>query len=76
MAELLKRQGYETLAASDFNGAISIIENNRIDAAVIDIILPHKSGIELLKELSYREPSIPVIMITGEPNISHIPEIV
>src|ERR1044071_10264087 len=76
MAELLKREGYETLTAPDFNGAISIIENDRVDAAVVDIILPRKSGIELLKELTNREPSIPVIMITGEPNISQIPEIV
>lgn len=76
MAELLKREGYEPLTASDFDGAISIIETNKVDAAVVDIILPRKSGIELLKELSNREPSLPVIMITGEPNISQIPQIV
>jgi PAS domain S-box-containing protein len=76
MAELLKREGYDALTAADFDGAISVIENNSLDAAVIDIILPRKSGIELLKELRERAPSIPVIMITGEPNISQIPEIV
>ena len=76
MAELLKREGYETVTASDFDSAISIIENDRFDAAVIDIILPRKSGIELLKELSDRDPSIPVIMITGEPNVSLLPDIV
>jgi PAS domain S-box-containing protein len=76
MAELLKREGYEALTASDFDSAVSILENNSLDAAIVDIILPRKSGIELLKEMSSREPSIPVIMITGEPNISQIPEIV
>jgi two-component system sporulation sensor kinase A len=76
MAELLKREGYDALTASDFDGAISVIENNTLDAAVIDIILPRKSGIELLKEMGKRAPSIPVVMITGEPNISQIPEIV
>jgi PAS domain S-box-containing protein len=76
MAELLKREGYDAVTASDFDGALSIIESSRVDAAVIDIILPRKSGIELLKELSSREPYMPVIMITGEPNISQIPEIV
>jgi PAS domain S-box-containing protein len=76
MAELLKREGYEALTASDFDAAISIIESSNVDAAVIDIILPRKNGIELLKELSNREPYIPVIMITGEPNVSQIPEIV
>ena len=76
MAELLKREGYDALTASDFDSALSILDSNRLDAAIVDIILPRKSGIELLKELSTREPSIPVIMITGEPNISQIPEIV
>jgi len=76
MAELLKREGYDALTASDFDSALSILDSHRLDAAIVDIILPRKSGIELLKEVSNREPSIPVIMITGEPNISQIPEIV
>lgn len=76
MAELLKREGYDALTASDFESALSILESNKLDAAIVDIILPRKSGIELLKEMNNREPSMPVIMITGEPNISQIPEIV
>jgi two-component system sporulation sensor kinase A len=76
MAELLKREGYETVTAPDFDGAVSVLENDSIDAAVVDIILPRKSGIELLKEISSRSPSIPVVMITGEPNISQMPDIV
>ncbi|HVG20982.1 MAG TPA: response regulator [Blastocatellia bacterium] len=76
MAELLKREGHDALTASDFDGAISVVEADEPDVAVIDIILPRKSGIELLKELSSREPFIPVIMITGEPNVSQMPEIV
>ena len=76
MAELLKREGYDALTAPDFDSALSILDSNRLDAAIVDIILPRKNGIELLKELSSREPSLPVIMITGEPNISQLPEIV
>jgi signal transduction histidine kinase len=76
MAEFLKRENYDALAASDFDGALAILMSTKVDAAVIDIILPRKSGIELLKELRSRDPSVPVIMITGEPNITHLPEIV
>lgn len=76
MAELLKREGYETVPATDFDSAIKAIETHALDAAVVDIVLPRKSGIELLKHLSGRQPYIPVIMITGEPNISQVPEIV
>ncbi|HEX8186451.1 MAG TPA: response regulator, partial [Blastocatellia bacterium] len=76
MAELLKREGYETLTSSDFDSAISLIESSMPDAAVVDIVLSGRSGIEFLKEVSNRDSYIPVIMITGEPNVSQIPEIV
>ena len=76
MAELLKREGFEVLTASDFDSANSVVEHNEIDAAVVDIVLPLKSGIEFLKVLQGREFYLPVIMMTGEPNISQMPEIV
>jgi two-component system sensor histidine kinase HydH len=47
-----------------------------VDVAVVDVNLPGRSGIELLRELAGRGPYVPIIMITGEPNISHLPEIV
>jgi PAS domain S-box-containing protein len=47
-----------------------------VDVAVVDVNLPGRSGIDLLREFSEREPYVPVIMITGEPNVSHLPEIV
>lgn len=76
MAEFLKRGGYEALTAADFDSAMALLSEGEIDAAVIDIVLPGRSGVELLKELSGREPYVPVVMITGEPNSSLVPEIV
>ncbi|MGB7925659.1 MAG: response regulator [Pyrinomonadaceae bacterium] len=76
MAEFLKRAGYDALTAPDFESALSILDRTEIDAAVIDIILPRKSGIELLEELRTRDANVPVIMMTGEPNTSQLPDIV
>jgi PAS domain S-box-containing protein len=76
MAEFLKRGGYEALTAEDFDGAVAALAGAEVDAAVVDIILPGRSGIELLRELGARESYVPVIMITGEPNHSQVPEIV
>ena len=76
MAEFLKREHYEVLAASDFESALALFSENEIDAAVVDIILPRKSGIRLLEELHSRSPDLPIIMMTGEPNISQLPDIV
>lgn len=76
MAEMLKREGHEALSAADFDGALSIIERERLDVVVADIILPGRSGIEILKAVNRHDPSIPVIMITGEPSVSQTREIV
>ncbi len=75
MGEFLKRAGYTVLPAADYESAVTH-KAEGIDVAVIDINLPGKSGIELLKQLCCTDIYIPVIMITGEPNLSVIPEIV
>lgn len=75
MTEFLKRAGYAVVSAADFESA-AILGNASIDVAVVDINLPGRSGIELLRKINRDEPYIPVIMITGEPNLSSIPEIV
>lgn len=75
LTEFLKRAGYEVFAAADFQSAVQL-GNASFDVAVIDINLPGRSGIELLQQINSRESYVPVIMITGEPNLSVIPEIV
>ena len=75
MGEFLKRAGYTVLSAADYESAVTHTADS-IDVAVIDINLPGKSGVELLKNLCCAELYIPVIMITGEPSLSVIPEIV
>ncbi|HEX8068644.1 MAG TPA: ATP-binding protein [Pyrinomonadaceae bacterium] len=75
MAEFLKRAGYEVTPAADFESAAQF-GNADFDVAVVDVNLPGRSGVELLQVINGREPYVPVIMITGEPNLALIPEIV
>lgn len=77
LAEFLRREGFEPLVAADAAQAVALLDSHGdMDVAVVDINLPGRSGIELLRELAGREPYLPIIMITGEPNVSHLPEIV
>jgi PAS domain S-box-containing protein len=76
MAELLRRAGYDVQTAQDFDSALECFGAGRFEAAVIDIVLPRKSGVQLLAELRRRDADLPVIMMTGEPNLSLLPEIV
>jgi len=75
MGEFLKRAGYSVLIAADYDSA-AVHKAEDLDVAVVDINLPGKSGIQLLQKLCDDDNYVPVIMITGEPNLSVIPEIV
>lgn len=75
MGEFLRRAGYSVLIAADYDSAVTHKAED-LDVAVVDINLPGKSGIQLLQQLCNARIYIPVIMITGEPNLSVIPEIV
>ena len=75
MGEFLKRAGYSVLTAADYDSAV-VHRVEDLDVAVIDINLPGKSGIQLLQKIRDAQIYVPVIMITGEPNLSVIPEIV
>jgi signal transduction histidine kinase len=75
MGEFLKRAGYSVFTAADYDSA-AVHNAEDIDVAVVDINLPGKSGVQLLQKLCAAEAYVPVIMITGEPNLSVIPEIV
>src|SRR5215208_3517692 len=75
MGEFLKRAGYSVSTAADYDSA-AVHKAEDLDVAVIDINLSGKSGIDLLQQLCGADIYVPVIMITGEPNLSLIPEIV
>jgi two-component system sensor histidine kinase DctS len=74
MADTMQRGGYDALIASDYAGAREIIAQHEIDAAVIDIISPRRSGLELLRQL--HEPYIPVIVTTSHADLAHLSELV
>ncbi len=76
MAEFLKRAGHDVQTAANYAAAVALLDGARFDTAVVDINLPDRSGLDLLQELHARAPHLPVIMITGEPSLSQVPEIV
>jgi len=70
MTEILTRHGHEACSAADFESAVAVLGQEEIDVAVIDVILPGKGGIDLLKSLRNRADYIPAVMITGKPDLA------
>jgi DNA-binding response OmpR family regulator len=53
------------VTASTVDEAFAIIHAQPVDAIVTDIMMPGKTGLDLLIEVKHDYPHIPVIMITG-----------
>lgn len=61
----LDKEEFECLMAANGEQAIEIIENQFIDLALVDIMMPGMDGFELVEEMrQYRE--FPVIMLTAK----------
>lgn len=61
----LKSEDYDVLKCYDGTAAAGLIESEQIDLAILDIMLPGKSGLELCKLIRERD-NYPVIMLTAK----------
>lgn len=60
----LEKDGFEVLSAQDGITALGIAESEKLDLAILDVMMPELNGFQLLKKI--REKSnIPVIMLTA-----------
>ncbi len=66
LLEFLTDEGYKCFEASSPSEAMKVIRANRIDIAIVDINLPEKDGIAVLKEIKEYDEDIEVLMITGQ----------
>jgi len=62
---LIFKDDYEVVLASDGATAIEMAQKRRIDVAVCDIRMAGMSGIEVLERLKYVDPAIEVVMMTA-----------
>lgn len=65
LSSMLELEDYNVVVASGGNQALAMLEEHRLDLILLDIMMPGKSGAELLPEVIARYPDIAVIMITA-----------
>jgi two-component system OmpR family response regulator len=59
----------QVVEACDGTQAIKYLRENEMDLVLADINMPGISGFELLEEIRKISPKLPVIMITGDPEV-------
>jgi two-component system, NtrC family, nitrogen regulation response regulator NtrX len=71
VAGVLEDEGYATRAAADSDATLEAIAERRPSLVLLDVWLQGSrlDGLELLDEIKRRDPSIPVLVISGHGNI-------
>ncbi len=61
----LKLEGYDVEVARDGETALARARERRFDVIVLDIMLPHKDGYQVCRELRHGGMDAPIIMLTA-----------
>ncbi len=65
LTEYMKLQQYEVTAVPEGDAAIRLLGEKTFDMAVLDIMVPGKSGLEVLQYIRDNIPDMAVIMLTA-----------
>ena len=67
--EILTDEGYRVIAALDGSEVMSMVAREDPDVVLLDVWMPERDGIVLLKEIRRERPEARVIMISGHGSI-------
>ncbi len=74
---VVEKSGFSTLQADNGDDALSMIlgaDGQNIDVMLLDLVMPGRDGMDILKELNTKGTSLPVIVLTGKGSIDTVVE--
>jgi two-component system response regulator RegA len=70
LARALRERGYDVRTAGNADDAMARVREDSPEMAVLDLKMPGRSGIELLKEIRAHDPATEVLILTGYGSIA------
>jgi putative two-component system response regulator len=73
LAEMLTREGYNVVRAEDGDQALEAIESKLVDLALLDVMMPGRTGFEVCREIKSRPETFftPILLVTGLTRVDH-----
>jgi len=65
----LVRVGHEVVTASNGREAIELASRSRFDLVISDVRMPDLGGVELLERLHAEDADLPVLLVSGSPDL-------
>jgi EAL domain-containing protein (putative c-di-GMP-specific phosphodiesterase class I) len=69
IGRMLTAAGYEVATAADGGRAAELLTGATFDAVLSDIDMPKMNGIQLLQAVRQRDLDVPVVLMTGNPDV-------
>ena len=69
VSTILIKNNYSVDVVYDGESALDYLDTGNYDGAILDVMMPKKNGIEVLKELRSRGDSTPVLLLTAKAEI-------
>lgn len=69
LCSVLEHAGHETVEAGDGRTALREINRGQIDAVLLDLQIPRRSGMEVLRQVADEQPELPVVIVSGKGTI-------
>ena len=66
---LLEKNNYSVDAVYDGEESVTYIESGNYDAVILDVMMPKKDGIAVLKEIRARGCSVPVLILSAKSEV-------
>jgi CheY-like chemotaxis protein len=70
ICKALRKEGYQTVEASDGAQALKLLCVGRFDLVITDFVMPKLNGLKLVEELHSVHPRIPIILMTGHLSVT------
>jgi DNA-binding NtrC family response regulator len=74
LAEAVRRQGHQAFVSHQGAESLLAIRDAPPDGVFLDLIMPGMSGIEVLRRIRKEWPELPVVIVTGYPDVGDIDE--
>jgi two-component system response regulator PilR (NtrC family) len=69
LGTLLEKEGYRVTAACDAAEALANFDAESFDVVLLDLMLPDRSGLEVLREMRSKDPDAVVVIVTAYSSI-------
>jgi len=70
LARALRERGYDVRTAANADEAMARVREDSPEMAVLDLKMPGRSGVDLLREMKAQDPSTEVLILTGYGSIA------